>query len=1064
MNVGTIEIVILRCKNDADEFGSPAVSPRIALARPPSKASSKHARVQSADKARAPSAKAASEAIGGLGGMMGLFDGACDELEPGSSISGLDGADDYGKPVGPEGYVYPVPPPGMGWDSARGRFASLETLLPEDRHRAAAAAACGMSMDDRSEVRVATSGPRVQTLPVTEPPDSRATYHTQFTDQDPNAQLDGHGDPYNHPWIYINQFGPGGRRGENDMRGDMHFGAQGAERQQMKQSTREMGYAVSMSNAPIHQDAPPMGRMPPQQYTGAQVFPSAPKPRASTPAPSQQGPVVITEANVAQYWTEQQMKLKRAHEMKAENERIVASFPTSHPQHHHALRMLSLLHDAIESSEATCQQLMEDAKNCPAIYEALRQIGAVQVQRPTRTPTQVHFMEEVGQGVYNPGQHQAPQTTKINYDHDWSKDTDSEVAAYWGGKRRPKPNVGHSNTCQTPKSPNPNSNQIGGWNEQQQPTSKNEQGIDWGNQQDQSWAGKDNAAGDAWGNNDAHKGGTADQPAVDGQQSKSNVRGGAAPARSDVAKDDNNDNVDNDWVTVDKKSMKPGGWSGSNSSRNQAGPRGNPRSEKTGSDVSKLPDNQSPNNFIKPYFKGWNGAHCRSGSVNQETRNITARSPYNYPAPPMPSIPEGKAPGVSHAVVPGKGAEYVHRTNSPEYIDSMEAPYAVFAFKYRSPAVLEKITRLDVRNDTAATVQEVEKERLASLPKDQLVAELMKMKVSSGGRNSSQEAAYVKVASAWAGDGDKKSKAAGWGGDAAGKAPSNAGEWNVGGNEKPASQNWTQPASIRDGARDNQENFNNNGSPHGKFGHTDRNSTKSKGTSNALWPDKENAAPITATGWDTSPAAGGRWDGSAEAGKMAAAPPTDAYPTPNPAYTANYAAYAAEAAPRFTTGTTTNATSGFRESIASGFEQDQVTVPDYGRGRGRGGLRGSFMHGRGGYGRVKDTYERGMEGGGDAYVGGRGGGRGGRGGRAQSGGGYGQYGQVYDAYAIAMQDPGQIPAGVPVDRSGLPYADPHAGWSKRPAPPPSVVPHASGSDPMAKCEQGPKVQEGPEGW
>ena len=39
---------------------------------------------------------------------------------------------------------------------------------------------------------------------------------------------------------------------------------------------------------------------------------------------------------------------------------------------------------------------------------------------------------------------------------------------------------------------------------------------------------------------------------------------------------------------------------------------------------------------------------------------------------------------MSHQVKAGRGAMYQHTLGRPEYLDSMEKPYAVFVFKYRS--------------------------------------------------------------------------------------------------------------------------------------------------------------------------------------------------------------------------------------------------------------------------------------------------------------------------------------------------------------------------------------------
>lgn len=48
--------------------------------------------------------------------------------------------------------------------------------------------------------------------------------------------------------------------------------------------------------------------------------------------------------------------------------------------------------------------------------------------------------------------------------------------------------------------------------------------------------------------------------------------------------------------------------------------------------------------------------------------------PYDVPAD-MPT---------THQVKPGEGYVYVHKRRSPEYLDTLEEPYAKFVFKYRT--------------------------------------------------------------------------------------------------------------------------------------------------------------------------------------------------------------------------------------------------------------------------------------------------------------------------------------------------------------------------------------------
>ncbi|KAI9843230.1 MAG: hypothetical protein M1837_006519 [Sclerophora amabilis] len=88
---------------------------------------------------------------------------------------------------------------------------------------------------------------------------------------------------------------------------------------------------------------------------------------------------------------------------------------------------------------------------------------------------------------------------------------------------------------------------------------------------------------------------------------------------------------------------------------------------------------------------------------------------------PQTSVDKSHA---SHQVQPGQPAKYYHKLHRPDYMDTMESPYAVFVFRYRSKDILEKLLDLKIPDDT-----EDEKLRLQGLPKEQIIEEYMKSKV-----------------------------------------------------------------------------------------------------------------------------------------------------------------------------------------------------------------------------------------------------------------------------------------------------------------------------------------------
>ena len=92
---------------------------------------------------------------------------------------------------------------------------------------------------------------------------------------------------------------------------------------------------------------------------------------------------------------------------------------------------------------------------------------------------------------------------------------------------------------------------------------------------------------------------------------------------------------------------------------------------------------------------------------------------------PLYSIPAevAKRNNTSHQVLPGKPAAYTHKVSTPKYMDTQENPYAVFVFQYRDTEIIETMMKVTIEEPA-----DVEKQRMASLTKDELVEELMRLK------------------------------------------------------------------------------------------------------------------------------------------------------------------------------------------------------------------------------------------------------------------------------------------------------------------------------------------------
>jgi hypothetical protein len=99
-----------------------------------------------------------------------------------------------------------------------------------------------------------------------------------------------------------------------------------------------------------------------------------------------------------------------------------------------------------------------------------------------------------------------------------------------------------------------------------------------------------------------------------------------------------------------------------------------------------------PNAAVQPYFDILhpNDSKASNSKTNSHQTPIP-RTPYVYPPTQAPHIPSAALGDRSHGVRAGKCAEYTHATLRPKYLDTMERPYAVFVFEYRSVEKLGEI-------------------------------------------------------------------------------------------------------------------------------------------------------------------------------------------------------------------------------------------------------------------------------------------------------------------------------------------------------------------------------------
>ncbi|KAL9079309.1 MAG: hypothetical protein Q9157_001785 [Trypethelium eluteriae] len=186
---------------------------------------------------------------------------------------------------------------------------------------------------------------------------------------------------------------------------------------------------------------------------------------------------------------------------------------------------------------------------------------------------------------------------------------------------------------------------------------------------------------------------------------------------------------------------------------------------------------------VKSYWTSWKEAH-KPETTESNSAKKRSRTELIYVAPeePLYTIPQTTAQEmqVDHQVKVGRGAAYCHRVGKPEYLDSMEAPYAVFSFKYRSKATLEQILGTSIVESP-----DDYRQRLLALSKDELVEKLM----STNGPDVQKEDKKVggdhASAAAWGGgEQDQIEKAGDWsgnggGGGDAGGSGANAGSSRI---------------------------------------------------------------------------------------------------------------------------------------------------------------------------------------------------------------------------------------------------------------------------------------------
>lgn len=252
------------------------------------------------------------------------------------------------------------------------------------------------------------------------------------------------------------------------------------------------------------------------------------------------------------------------------------------------------------------------------------------------------------------------------------------------------------------------------------------------------------ASNRGWDDKPASNQGCNDKPASNGgwdnnpatEKSRSTSKSASQSAWNDskqgsIKSGQNNDN----WATNDQQTTgNAGGWDDDSNNNQQQHKGSSTRSKARSASVKGSTkgyndgSNSPPKINVKPYWSQWQSPMSIIIETPEE-KLAKARDPHIAPAEPLiPIAPEiAQKRKVEHQVKRGKGAAYVHLTGTPDYLDDLEHPYAVFRFKYRSRKFIEKKFKTKVLEGVRDDV----KRELEGMSREQLADELLKLKVCS---------------------------------------------------------------------------------------------------------------------------------------------------------------------------------------------------------------------------------------------------------------------------------------------------------------------------------------------
>ncbi|RMZ03216.1 hypothetical protein D0860_06907 [Hortaea werneckii] len=932
-NIGTIEVVVLRCKREGEDVPTPTLQAGLIPPVLPKAPSAKPIAGRTQSPSAAPAAKAKQPTPApsdALGGLFGLFDGACDEkeiflpdekpidtrMESVDTIGGLDGAGDFPAPyqhialppVDGNGHVMPRPPDGYTWDPIVGRFLPVNEVghyqsEPEPGTLSEWDRALKVRRDDRSEIYQ----PGKAASPSSSPVPVDANVDMTPGNRNEREQLDGYGGPN----VNIYQGWGWDKRGYDDMQGDHYFGMTGADRVNQKMKMREEGHNVSLSQAPI-QHAMPQGysrvaNSMQQQYSAPQYVP-------------------------------QQDVARQAHR----NRNGLMEFGPLELQQH-ILEMKSRLNENVDESNKILGQIRVGPSNADysSLMQKLQSLQEESVYLTTTIEAQANVLNDwIDNAFKNPDEEDLEILQKLRQTqenvrtkeisaavppvrypmpvaHGWQQTGEGEVGRATTGKSPPlmEKSGGLANKLDERyarvAAQNTQQSDANEAREAQQDWDNGPKAIDWAYKQPHGtgWTGngkahrtlpqKPAAGGTGWADDDKGHQSSPQKPAAGGPGWADDDKGHqSSPQRWSANENTGSNGASRQQQNTNKawsgsashrgRQQDNGGWSPAVSQQRTAhSHRGGSvydptsksakandagwadgtvaselgRREKTTSIFIQSP---SPGAHVKSYWADWRQTTMPQDSPGHGVKKReVVRDPCDYPAAPVPTVPEGKLKDIKHGVQAGKGANYSHRCHRPAYMDTMAEPYAVFSFKYRSKEALEKILKRDVSSDVQATVKQAEEEKFLNMPKHKLVEELMKMRLPRGSP-SPKKSLTDSAASAWGGAAEARGAAGQrWGSQSSGGKQTHAGGW---GEQSAHGRGNSSSKSVRSVSK-------------GYAANTGWDEPQSQQADDAAWggntdaKDKLGANSARESnnqaGWaNETPAAGVGWDGAASSKPM----------------------------------------------------------------------------------------------------------------------------------------------------------------------------------------------------